>query len=249
MNADLNAAKTFMAAHGRQLDCRRLELLLDGGDPAAVLAAVDAYRNPDGGYGWGLEPDLRAPESQPGGALHALEAFADAAPATTPRALELCDWLATASLPDGGLPFALPITDPAGCAPWWQGPDAGESSLQITSIVAGIAGIVAGAVQVAAIAIIVRIGMRAMTRAVSAAGRSTRRIHRFGPSASRGSCGLETSSPIGRSGGAISHSTARTRSRPSRNDHIALAASAPSTKSSRNRARQFGPSSHSLLTA
>ena len=54
-----------MAAHGRVLDRRRLELL-EGGDPAAVLAALDGYRNPDGGYGWGLEPDLRAQESQPG---------------------------------------------------------------------------------------------------------------------------------------------------------------------------------------
>ena len=43
-----------------------------------MLAAVEAYRNPDGGYGWGLEPDLRSRTSQPGGALHALEAFADA---------------------------------------------------------------------------------------------------------------------------------------------------------------------------
>ena len=57
-----------MASHARLLDRRRLELLLDGGEPTAVLAALEAYRNPDGGYGWGLEPDLRATESQPGGA-------------------------------------------------------------------------------------------------------------------------------------------------------------------------------------
>ena len=89
------------------------------------LAAVDAYRNPDGGYGWGLEPDLRSRTSQPGGALHAIEAFADAAPATTPRAAELCDWLAAVALPDGGLPFALPVPDPAACAPFWAGADPG----------------------------------------------------------------------------------------------------------------------------
>lgn len=139
MNVDLNAARAFMAAHARQLDRRRLELLLDGGDPAPVLAAVDAYRNRDGGYGWGLEPDLRAPESQPGGALHAFEALADVAPATSSRAIELCDWLATVTLPDGGLPFALPVADPAGTAPFWANADPTVSSLQITAYVAGMA--------------------------------------------------------------------------------------------------------------
>jgi hypothetical protein len=139
MNIDIAKVTAFMATHARLLDRRRFELLTGDGDPRAVLAALDGYRNPDGGYGWGLEADLRSPESQQGAALHALEVFEDIAPATAPQAAELCDWLESVSRPDGGLPFALPITDPAGCAPWWQGPDAGESSLQITSIVAGLA--------------------------------------------------------------------------------------------------------------
>jgi hypothetical protein len=139
MNADLSAALSFMAAHARLLDRRRLELLLTDGGPGPVVAALDAYRNPDGGYGWGLEPDLRAAESQPGGALHAFEALADVAPATSPRAVELCDWLASVSLPDGGLPFALAIADPAGSAPFWAQADPTVSSLQITAYVAGMA--------------------------------------------------------------------------------------------------------------
>jgi hypothetical protein len=136
---NLSDAERFMAGHARVLDRRRFELLLGGGSREAVLAAADAYRNPDGGYGWGLEPDLRSPESQPGGALHALEAFADAAPARSPSAAALCDWLDSVTLPDGGLPFALPVTDPAGVAPFWAGADATASSLQITAYVAGAA--------------------------------------------------------------------------------------------------------------
>ncbi|AKH86377.1 hypothetical protein AA958_33775 [Streptomyces sp. CNQ-509] len=139
MTADLSAASSFMAAHARLLDRRRFELLLGGTDPAAVLAAVDGYRNPDGGYGWGLEPDLRAPESQPGGALHAFEAFVDAAPATTPHAARLCDWLLSVTLPDGGLPFALPVADPTGCAPFWTRADPAVSALQSTAFAAGTA--------------------------------------------------------------------------------------------------------------
>jgi hypothetical protein len=143
MSVDLSAAADFMAASARLLDRRRFDLLVGTGDraggAAAVLAAVEAYRNPDGGYGWGLEPDLRSRTSQPGGALHAFEAIADAAPVTTPRARGLCDWLDGATLPDGGLPFALPVPDPAACAPFWATADPTTSSLQITSIVAAAA--------------------------------------------------------------------------------------------------------------
>jgi hypothetical protein len=143
MAVDLSAAVSFMATHGRVLDRRRLRLLLGNGDPGAVLSAVDAYRNPDGGYGWGLEPDLRAAESQPAAALHAFEVFEDVAPATTPRAVQLCDWLAAVTLADGGLPFALPVTDVAGLAPFWAQADPTVSSIQITAYVAAVANRVA----------------------------------------------------------------------------------------------------------
>ncbi|MEU7740617.1 hypothetical protein [Nonomuraea sp. NPDC049158] len=139
MNIDLSVAADFMATHARVLDRRRFQLLTGERDPAAALAALDGYRNPDGGYGWGLEPDLRSPESQPGAALHAFEVFEDVAPAACPRAAELCDWLESVSLPDGGLPFALPSASNAGNAPWWAGADSTVSSLQITSVTAAVA--------------------------------------------------------------------------------------------------------------
>jgi hypothetical protein len=139
----LTVARSFMASHARVLDRRRFELLLDGADAEPVLAALNGYRNPDGGYGHGLEPDLRAPESQPAAAWHAFEVFADIAPVTAPEAAELCDWLDRVALPDGGLPFALPIEDPSGCAPFWAQADPREFSLQITAIVAAYANRVA----------------------------------------------------------------------------------------------------------
>jgi len=145
MSVDLDAAADFLAGSGRVLDRRRFDVLFGEGDPAAVLAAVDGYRNPDGGYGWGLEPDLRSRSSQPGGALHAFEAIADIAPATSGRARELCDWLDGVTLADGGLPFALPVPDAAACAPFWASADGRESSLQITAIVAATAHRVAAA--------------------------------------------------------------------------------------------------------
>ncbi|WP_433478897.1 hypothetical protein ACQPZP_18760 [Spirillospora sp. CA-142024] len=136
---NLTKASEFMAMYARPLDRRRFELLTGEGDREALLAALNAYRNPDGGYGHGLEPDLRSRTSQPGPALHAFEVFEELAPMTAPEAVALCDWLESVTLPDGGLPFGLRVPDPAGCAPFWADADPGTSSLQITAVVAATA--------------------------------------------------------------------------------------------------------------
>jgi hypothetical protein len=147
MTVDLAAAQAFIDTHARLLDRRRYALLNgDGdrggpardreGDRAAVLAALRAYRNPDGGYGWGLEPDLRSPESQPATAGHAFEAFAEVAPMTSPDAAALCDWLESITLADGGLPFVRAMSSSAGVAPWFAEANPAVASLQITAFVA-----------------------------------------------------------------------------------------------------------------
>ena len=53
------------------------------------------------------------------------------------RAVALCDWLDSVTLPDGGVPFALPVRSAAGCAPFWAEADPKTSSLQITAAVLG----------------------------------------------------------------------------------------------------------------
>jgi hypothetical protein len=139
MTTDISAARAFLVSQGRLLDRYRLDVVMGEGDADRTLRALEAHRNPDGGYGWSLEPDLRAPGSQPAGALHAFEVLEEVAPVTTPRAVELCDWLTSVSLPDGGLPFALPIPDPTGTASLWAEADTTTSSLQITAAVATVA--------------------------------------------------------------------------------------------------------------
>jgi hypothetical protein len=136
MEPNWDAAASFMATHARMLDRHRFNALVSGDrGGSGILSSLDAYRNPDGGYGWGLEPDLRSRESQPGAALHAFEAWAEAPARPSPHGVELCDWLASITLSDGGLPFALPVDNPAGCAPWWVGADPSVSSFQITTAV------------------------------------------------------------------------------------------------------------------
>jgi hypothetical protein len=139
MTIDLRAVDAFTVRHARLLDRRRLGLLLGSTSRHQVLAALAAYRNPDGGYGSGIEPDLRAIDSYPVGALHAFEVFEEILPATTPAAAELCDWLSTVTFPDGGLPFAGTIEDLTGCAPWWTAADNSVSSLHMTCCIAAIA--------------------------------------------------------------------------------------------------------------
>jgi hypothetical protein len=129
----------FMTTHARLLDRRRMDLALGDGDPNAALAALAAYRNRDGGFGSAIEPDLRAPTSQPVGALHAFEVFEDIAPHVSPLASGLCDWLERSSLPGGALPFALAGAAGPGTAPLWGSADPAAPSLHLTTVVAGIA--------------------------------------------------------------------------------------------------------------
>jgi hypothetical protein len=138
MTPDLDKAAAFLTSHARVLDRRRFDLLFMDGGAADALAALDAYRNVDGGYGWGLEPDLRTPDSQPVATLHAFEVFEEAG-VEAQQARQLCDWLGSVSLADGGLPFALPARDLAGSAPFWDHADPHLSSLHMTCMLAGIA--------------------------------------------------------------------------------------------------------------
>lgn len=120
MTADIDAATTFVHTCGRLLERHRLAYLLDHSDPEPVLRALRAYRNPDGGFGHAIEPDMRAPDSQPVGIHTAMEILHEVGVADDPMVGPACDWLASIARADGGVPFCLPsaLDHPRG--PWWQ---------------------------------------------------------------------------------------------------------------------------------
>ena len=108
---NLERAYEFLWTHARLLERRIFEHRFLEGAAEAVERAVDAYRNPDGGFGQALEPDCRTPHSQPEAMRWAL-AVLDAA--------GCADWLALVSTPDGGVPFCLTSVDGYPKAPWWK---------------------------------------------------------------------------------------------------------------------------------
>ena len=136
---DIDRITDFVDAHARLLDRHRLRLAVGAGDAAAALAVLAGYRNADGGFGWGLEPDARGAASQPVAVLHAFEVFEEVAPATSPMAAGLLDWLDAIALPGGAIPFALPGGATAGSAPMWATADTTSPSLHMTAVVLGIA--------------------------------------------------------------------------------------------------------------
>jgi hypothetical protein len=136
---DLARILDFITSNARLLDRRRAELALGAGDPEAALTVLAGYRNADGGFGWALEPDARAPASQPVAALHAFEVFEEVAPVTSPLAVGLLDWLDAVALPGAAVPFALPGGASAGSAPMWESADTASPSLHMTAVVLGIA--------------------------------------------------------------------------------------------------------------
>jgi hypothetical protein len=104
----IDAARRFVLANARLLDRHRLAVLLDGAPVTPVLDSLRAYRNPDGGFGHALEPDVRAPDSEPSSTLHALEVLDEVGRLDDPMVSDAGAWIATIAEPDGGVPFVLP---------------------------------------------------------------------------------------------------------------------------------------------
>ena len=66
-------AKNFILTNGRMIERRLFEYHFVNGNKMGVYHAVFTYRNLDGGFGHGMEPDTASPESQPLFTIMALE--------------------------------------------------------------------------------------------------------------------------------------------------------------------------------
>ena len=112
------------------------------GDGAAwpVRDAVSAYRNEDGGFGHALEPDCRAPGSQPLAVEMALRIMDEADTWDEALVLGACDWLAAVAPAEGGAAFVEQGPEALTGwphAPWWVPEDGHPASLISTGLIAG----------------------------------------------------------------------------------------------------------------
>src|SRR6201986_3601200 len=94
-------------------------MLFAGGPTDPVLEALRGYRNPDGGFGHALEPDLRGPGSQPAPTLYALEILNEADAAHGELARDARAFVASIAAPHGGIPAVLAGFESYPHAPWF----------------------------------------------------------------------------------------------------------------------------------
>lgn len=137
MSELFSRAEDFIWRNARTIERRLFAFHFKGGSGQAVLDALRAYQNADGGFGHALEPDIRSPDSQPVPTQHALE-VADAVGMAPVIAGEVCGFLQAITRPDGGVPFVLPSVRSYPRAPWWETADDPPGSLNPTAMLAGL---------------------------------------------------------------------------------------------------------------
>jgi len=132
----LENASLFMWSNARLVDRHHFAFLFDDGPGGAVHAALRAYQNEDGGYGNGLEPDIRCPHSQPPAIAFALRVMTSVG-ADLPALERLCGYLTTITTADGGIPGVLPSVMAYPRAPWWRAGENPPADLNMTATIAG----------------------------------------------------------------------------------------------------------------
>jgi hypothetical protein len=124
--AALDRARQFVAVKGRLLDAVLVQHALGDGSGTDVLVALAPYQNDDGGFGHGLEPDLRTPASTAIATSAAAQILRRIkAPADHPIVEDMVAYLIETIDRDQGVwPIVGPAVDEAPHAPWWSyGPD------------------------------------------------------------------------------------------------------------------------------
>jgi hypothetical protein len=135
---DLARCADFVWRNARLLDRYRFAHHFLGGSAEPVLTALRGYQNADGGFGNALEPDLRAPLSQPQPVEVALRILTRMEAMGDPMVRSACDYLTSITTPAGGVPFVLAAASEYPCAPWWRAEGEQPASLNPTAALAGL---------------------------------------------------------------------------------------------------------------
>jgi hypothetical protein len=129
-------AETFLWNNARLLERRLFAYHFQEGSREALLAALRAYQNSDGGFGNALEPDIRCPDSQPVPVQHALEML-DGIGFEQEIVRQVCNYLMSITT-EGGVPWLLPSALAYPHAPWWSTADPPVASLNPTAVIVAL---------------------------------------------------------------------------------------------------------------
>jgi hypothetical protein len=141
---NLAAAERFVWTSARLLDRLRFAHLVRGtsGDRGAaserVVAVLRPYQNPDGGFGEAIEPDFRGPVSQPLSVESALRHLDEVGALDPGVVIPACDFLASVTTVEGGVPFVLPSAALYPRAPWWEPEPGAPASILPTASIVGL---------------------------------------------------------------------------------------------------------------
>ncbi len=134
----LAKATDFMWRTARLLERHRFAFLFLDGGQQAVLEALRPYQNADGGFGNGLEPDVRAPVSQPVPTWTALCILDEAEAFSDPMVTQACDYLQSITTAEGGVPFAFLSVRDYPHAPGWEISDPPPASRTPTAAIVAL---------------------------------------------------------------------------------------------------------------
>ncbi len=115
-------ARAFVFEHGRPLERARYLYAFEGETAESVLDELMSFRNDDGGFGHGLESDLRLPDSSVLATTVGLQILREVGTgADHPLVEEAMRYLLTAYDADREVwPMTPPNVDDAPHAPWWH---------------------------------------------------------------------------------------------------------------------------------
>jgi hypothetical protein len=134
----LARASEFLRGHARPLEMRIFERLFEGGAAVAVADALREFRNTDGGFGHGLEPDVLAPTSQPVAVEFGVRALIEADAVERSLLQDACRFIAGVADPDGGVATLVPSAFEYPRAVHWNGDWAVTPRLNPTASLAAL---------------------------------------------------------------------------------------------------------------
>lgn len=117
----IDKAARFFNEHGRDIDRERFQYHFGEGTQEGLLSVLGRYRNADGGFGHGLEPDISAPVSNPFATeLALLYCIQAGVPNDAPVLRRAVDYLEEAQYEDGSWRFSQAVYA-SDLAPWFAG--------------------------------------------------------------------------------------------------------------------------------